>query len=218
MEKKIICLANSRKISGRCIAGKNVSIYDEWIRPVSERHSEEISEEERRYSNGVKPKHLDIIKIQFKEYKPNIFQTENYLIDTEYYWEKQGEFLRADLDKVLDSPDSLWAYHNSSYWGVNDRIPESSISSLDKSLFFIKANCLITVEDEGAHFGNSRRKVRCKFKYNNKEYRLPVTDPIIEGEYLAGADGGYDKGKKYMCISLGMPYNGYAYMFVASII
>ena len=79
---KIICLANSRKRSGRCIAGKIID-SNKWIRPVSSRESEEISEEERRYKDGQMPKLLDIISIPVKFRKPTLHQKENYLGFTE---------------------------------------------------------------------------------------------------------------------------------------
>lgn len=44
----MICLANSRKTSGRCIAGKRLTDHL-WLRPVSSRITHEISEYDRRY-------------------------------------------------------------------------------------------------------------------------------------------------------------------------
>lgn len=54
---KIVCLANSRKINGRCIAGREVGGRDtgRWVRPVSDRAHEEVSEHERQYNDGSDP-------------------------------------------------------------------------------------------------------------------------------------------------------------------
>lgn len=216
---EIVCLANSRKISGRCIAGKIVS-ENKWMRPVSNRDSEEISEEERRYENGQMPKLLDIISIPVKEHKPKLFQSENYLIDDDYYWENRGEF-SSSLDNLLDDPKDLWGTKSSSYQGQYDRIPEDMHMNYEESLYLIEPQSLtIIVRIEGQEFDNAKRKVRAEFGYNDITYIFPVTDPVIERKYLAGENGKFALSTEniYLCASVGLPYNDYCYKFLASII
>ncbi len=64
--KRILCLANSRKTSGRCIAGREITETGAgaWIRPVSGRGSGEISEEDRRYADGRTAQVLDLISLR----------------------------------------------------------------------------------------------------------------------------------------------------------
>ena len=173
---EIVCLANSRKISGRCIAGKIIS-ENKWIRPVSNRESEEISEEERRYENGQMPKLLDIISIPVKEHKPQLFQHENYLIDDDSYWEKRGKF-NGSLDDLLDTPNDLWGTNSSSYQGQYDRFPENMCGTYRESLYLIKPQSLkIIIRIEGEEFGNAKRKTRAEFCYNSTTYIFPATEP-----------------------------------------
>ena len=49
--KRIVCLANSRKLHGRSVAGREWidGHSGRWIRPVSAREHQEVSEYERQY-------------------------------------------------------------------------------------------------------------------------------------------------------------------------
>jgi len=216
---KIVCLANSRKISGRCIAGKMI-VSNKWIRPVSNREGEEISEEERRYENGKMPKILDIISIPVRGHKPTQHQEENYLIDDRYYWKKTGQYAEK-LESLLDSPEDLWGTGYSSYQGINDRMSEGMCAEYSESLYLIKPQSLkIIVRVEGEEFDDAKRKVRTQFKYNDTTYLFPVTDPVVESKFLSGNDGSFTLPIEniYLCVSVGLPYDGYCYKFLASLI
>lgn len=83
--KRIVCLANSRKLCGRCIAGRewNDGRAGRWIRPVSDREHQEVSEYELQYEDGGDPRVLDVIEVPMLEPLPQSFQSENWLFDSE---------------------------------------------------------------------------------------------------------------------------------------
>ena len=56
--------------------------------------------------------------------------------------------------------------------------------------------------------------------FGDYRYRLTVTDPKIEREYLKKINGTYLLQSKnvYMCVSIGEPYEGYCYKLVAAIL
>ena len=122
--KRIGCLANTRKLSGRCIAGRELvaeCIAGPWIRPVSERHAQEVSEYERQYEDGSDPRMLDIIDTPTKEPKPEGWQTENWISDSKHYWSKVGRYSQCGLSSLVDLIVPLWCDENSTYSGENDR-------------------------------------------------------------------------------------------------
>ena len=90
--KRILCLANSRKLSGRCVAGVEIADdgFGDWVRPVSARATHEVSETEREYHDGSDPALLDIIDVPLIAHSPYAFQTENWLLDPALYWDRQG--------------------------------------------------------------------------------------------------------------------------------
>lgn len=216
----IVCLANSRKMSGRCIAGKEWTTgrAGKWIRPVSGRENHEISESDRQYHDGSDPRLLDVITIPFKQAAPSGHQLENHLIDDGYYWARVGIVSATDLSKIADRPATLWKNGFSSGSGNNDRVPISDAVADAGSLYLVRVNDLTlqVVKVTGADF--SKRVVRAKFTYLNEDHDLRVTDPLIERAYFAKPDGQYAIGSAFLCVSLGEPFGGHYYKLVAAVL
>ncbi len=220
--KTIVCLASSRKMSGRCIAGKvcGTVAAGRWIRPVSERESEELSDDEYRCDDGTLPALLDILWIPFKEPAPHACQTENHVVDTSARWKKMGAFHWNYLDKLVDhDAQTLWTNGCSSRGGVNDRIRAEETGHLPGSLLFIKPLDLsITVVTQQEPFGKKRRRLRAAFRYCDARYSLGVPDPIFEEAYFRKDDGEYAVPEAYICVSLSEPFEGFRYKLAAAII
>lgn len=221
VNKRIVCLANSRKLSGRCIAGKEMirNKPHGWIRPVSAREHEEVSEYERQYEDGSDPRVLDILDVELLEPCPKTYQQENWLLDPDVYWRKVGVARWNDLARLQDPSAHLWINGHSTYSGLNDEIPLAAASALRSSLRLIQVNRMtLSVSKPGLAFGNPKRRVQGRFSYNRSDYRLWVTDPGYERAYLAKADGDYGIGACYLTISLGEAHKSACYKLIAAII
>lgn len=219
--KQIVCLANSRKLNGRCLAGKELKGGRPlgWIRPVSARENEEISEYERQYRDGSDPRVLDIINLPLLEPRPEGYQQENWLLDPDSYWDKTGSITWSDLQQLTDIIEPLWINGCSTYNGLNDTIPLARAESLVSSLRLIWVDRLtLSVFKPGEAFDNPKRRVQGRFMHDSTRYQLWVTDPRYERRYLAKQDGDYEIGESFLTISLGEPYNNSCYKLIAAII
>ncbi|MBY3468660.1 hypothetical protein HFN80_32555 [Rhizobium laguerreae] len=223
--KTIVCLANSRKHAGRCIAGKVLEGREAgtWVRPVSGRSSGELSLSDRTYKDGVSAALFDIITVSMKAPAPHPFQTENHLIDDGFFWTNLGKASWHQIGKLIDNfTGPIWEDVSSSYNGKLDRVPENSaahaVACFGSSLTLIEVDNLdIIVQVEGAEFNNPSRHVRGDFTYGGNSYRMMITDPDIESEFFARTNGSYHVGEALLCISLGEAYNGFAYKLIAAV-
>jgi hypothetical protein len=223
---EIVCLANSRKISGRCVAGKIIAGPElgRWVRPVSSRPSAELSEDDRRFKDGTDPKLLDVVSIPMVKLLPHGFQIENELIDDRFYWSKRGTMDWGGLQPLLDRvPGPLWENRSSGSNGQRDRVAESRadevVAAFGGSLSLVQVDDLvISVAVEVAAFNNAKRKVRGTFSLSGHRYTLAITDVIVERAYLRLPDGGHDVGNAVLCLSLGEPFYGYAYKLIAAVL
>ena len=219
--KRIACLANSRKLTGRCVAGREIKGRKggKWIRPVSSRPGREVDEYERQYEDGSDPCVLDIIRIPVKEPIPEAWQTENWLLHPEYYWKKEGTWSWFDLPALLDPVAPLWIDGYHTFHGSDDKVPEESMRLVSSSLRLIHAERIeLAVFSPSEAFGNRKRRVQAQFRHAGIDYALWVTDPAYERKYLAKLNGEYHIRECYLTISLGEPYQGACYKLVAAII
>lgn len=220
--KTILCLANSRKMSGRCLAGKEFGggNIGPWIRPVSARPHEEISEEERRYKDGHTASLLDIVSIPMLEPRPGTFQSENHLIADEYYWKKDARATWAQVVEAIDNvKGSLWLNGSSTNNGQNDQVPEEEAVKRKGSLVLVKpSNLTIEVAPEGGIYAPVKRRVRADFSLNGEYYNFVLTDAVMERKFLRGADGSFPVKDALLCISLGEVFQGHAYKLAAALI
>lgn len=218
--KRILCLANSYKTGGRCIAGREVvqNGFAGWIRPVSNRTHHEINGLEMRYKNGGSASVLDYVDIAFLSHQPHYFQTENHLI-APARWSHAGTANWAALQNAVDTVTGpLWHNGVSTYHGQNDKIEENLANQLNSSLMLIRPeNARICVEDEHQYMGGYKRAVRAHFDYFGHSYIIKVTDPIALANYSPMDEGDYPLQNGLFCLSLGETYQGYAFKLVAAI-
>ncbi len=220
--RTIVCLAYSRKESGRCVAGRVLGAagLGAWIRPVSARPTRELTEEECRYDDGRACDVLDVVELPLGAPQPEVHQQENHLAASAGRWRSGGRVGWRSLEEAAEDPlGPLWVNGHSSTFGENDRVPAERLNDLARSLYLLRPEHLrLTVGPESTDYAPLRRRVRAEFTLRGYPYRIVVTDPRIEDLYLACEDGSTPVDRTLLCVSLGEEYHGFAYKLVAAVI
>lgn len=221
--KLIVCLANSRKHHGRCVAGIEIVARRpvDWVRPLSDRAGAEVSEYERQYPDGSDPRVLDLVEVPLLDHAPDGYQSENWLLDPDSYWIHKGRVGWDQLARLEDAASPLWPDEApSTFHGANDRVRAAVVDRFVDSLRLIHVDDLtIRIFAPGGAFNNPKRRVQGSFTYLGTTYRVWVTDPVIERHFLAQPDGTYDVGDCYLTMSLGeRADDGYCYKLIAAVI
>lgn len=224
--KTIVCLANSYKGGGRCIAGvelddAGVGAYGAWVRPVSARPGGELTLAERRCTDGNDPAIMDVITIPLAEPRPEGHQQENHVIDSSRSWTRGATVSWSDLQDAVEAVDGpLWVNGYSSSRGENDQVPAANILRLQRSLYLVRPDATtIHVRMEGGYFAPARRRARVSFEVGGTSYKFSVTDPEVQDTYLARGDGDYSLTGALLCLSLAPVFDdGNAYKVAAAVI
>jgi len=160
-----------------------------------------------------------VIDVPVLEARPRTFQSENWILDPGVYWKRVGTVRAVDLAPFVDNVGPLWLNAGSTRKGRNDEIHVDLANKLDSPLALVHvAGITIAVFSPGAAFGDPKRRVQAHFELGGDGYRLWVTDPVYERQFLAQADGEYRLGPCFLTISLGEPYKDHVYKLVAAII
>ena len=217
MEKYFICLANSYKHGGRCIAGIEVVPQSDgslgivrhddgrprWIRPVS------------MSANGEIPNHLaesfkifSLVKLTDVEPCPDNAHTEDVHCTRMEICPFELSPTKDFLNQLIDTQ------HKAVFYFRGKSIPTTIIDRLDYSLMLIHPDNACAYCDEG----RENSKYRMKFTYNGSNYDFPITDPVFLEQFKKSPDSYADLDGVYLVLSLGIAFEGFHYKLVATVL
>ena len=210
---KFVCLANSFKEGGRCMAGfeldaKNNPVFEKakpkWIRPVCNTAHGEIPTE--MVANF---KLLDIIEIDILEKQPQSYQSENVIFN-ETSLRICGSFKREELSKLCNNVSVIFG-------NFDKAVSLDEIDDLNHSLLFL---CLKEFEVVNKVYEDKkdRPQTRLIFNHHGNEYDFPITDPSFLHRFKVRPDLIKQKNEIYVCSSLGILWKNSFYKLIAGII
>ena len=216
-KRLFVCLANSRKYSGRCIAGielqKTITGYrvkrsndmPVWIRPVSTEQHGEV------YSHLVDHiRLLDIVEITNASPVPDGYQSENCLFQEEKLQViGKTPYQKNIFDKLL-TENMILLFGNR-----GKAVPKDKIGQLHHSLVFIRPQ---NFEVYTTISPKNKDQVRARYIYNENPYDLPITDIDFIREYQENDNLFQGVNNVYLTISLGVEFENWHYKLVAGII
>jgi len=173
---RIICLANSYKHGGRCIAGIDADT-GKWVRPVPDSKSRAITSD-MRLINGREPQILDVIELPLEDDGPDEgCQPENRLLKAGR-WKKVGQITAQDLLKYCE--DDTVILHNHQEYVLPSFFTETPKSKWKSLQFVHNANVRFCraydPQKWRVHFQDAKGHI----------LDLKLTDPVISGKLRGG--------------------------------
>ncbi len=216
MKKQLICLANSRKYGGRCLAGIEV-FRDEnqklqltrqpdgkpkWIRPVSETEFGAVP--------NLTTKHIQLLDIV--SFDAGIACPENYQTENVFYLKKEFQkesFLHCRCENL----DQLADCECQEILGSRSKsIRHENIGHLDRSIVLIKT------DEPKLIFKEWGSQLRLGFSHRETFYDLPVTDTDFHCRWIDRPNLVAAARSIYLCISISLERDGWHQKLVAGVL
>ena len=142
LPKRMVILANSRKLAARCVAGLEIRQRRAhgWIRPVDSAQGT-VASYYRTYADGSEPRLGDVVSMSLQEPEGRTdHQRENWQLDTSVTWRRDGSLTWDQLCNLPMPNDPLWPDEQASdsNYGTNNRVRSSHARTLDSSLRLIR--------------------------------------------------------------------------------
>lgn len=217
MDRLFICLANSYKRGGRCIAGIEIRfnasghwgiVRDSrgnptWIRPVTKTPNGEIPAEE-----ALPFELLSIVRVVKAEPCPHGAHSENV-----YYTRLEQTHLRVQLTDIV-AEHLFDLYHQDIFCNQGKAIPPNVYAKGRYSLMFLKP------DNPFVYVDTSREKLqfRMDFSYRGVRYDFPITDPDFLDFLRDDPEQIGDFPEIHITVSLGLEHEGWHHKLVAGVI
>lgn len=217
MDKYFICLANSYKRGGRCLAGVEIipgsngrwnPVHNDdgrprWIRPIA------------RTTYGEIPNYvaedihmLSVVKLSNVVPCPEEAHTENVCY-SRIEQINNGTFLDTSLlDQLIDNK------HQSIFHNKGRAVSTEMLGGINYSLMLIHPDKASAYRDEN----REKSKNRMIFTYYGVDYDFPITDPAFLDEFKREPKRYADIPNVYLAISLGLEFEGWHHKLVAGVI
>ena len=217
MDKYFICLANSYKRNGRCIAGVEVTISQDkrwkivrnndgsphWIRPIDQ-HTEygEVLEGEARHIPL-----LSVVKISEAVPCPHESHSEdvNYLQMTTI---GMIHNYREVLEQLSDN------VHFEIFYTTELAISPEIYAKGNYSLMMIHPENIQFQED----LTKNRARYRMSFSYHGTNYDFSITDPVFYEQIALQPELLNSLTDIYLTLSIGLEYEGRHHKLIAGVI
>ena len=201
----MLCLANSWKSGGRCVAGLRLD-DGSWIRPVSGTEDGELSPAQCMMDNGRQVRPLDVVRVYVKEPSPRPHQPEDWTV-TSRQWRFRDRRSVVDVRRILKETSQK---HKSGIFGNDaDRVPWRDISN--RSAAIRSSLTLVKVAAPEFQWGRKFGQKRAVFDHAGTTYSLVMT-------FEDAPPVGQSHSKWYFTISIGEPYHGDCYKLIAGAI
>ena len=219
---ELICLANSRKYRGRCVAGLATD-GSGWVRPISSDPYGTLQPHHYQLPDGRGPQLLDVIQVSVIAPKPDPNQSENWLLDDSAWRLISRPALSSLLPLILDRVATGPLLFGSS----GDRLTEAEWQSKPAE------ESLTLVRPQGLHWqvrttSQRNSQVRALFQLAGVNYNLTLADSVWEpfisscgpGLYAPKELGMKDEQQILLTVSLGEPteFDGACYKLVAAVL